>query len=403
MKFKQFSEQLGPGFVMAATGLGAGDLVAAAVAGSKFGYLLLWAVVLGAIVKFALNEGIARWQLSSNTSVIEGISTHLPRWVSWYFLAFLFLWSFIVAGALMSASGLAAHALFPEISVAIWAMIHAVIGLLFIVFGNYQWLERLMKFCIALMFFMVIACAIMITDDFFALFKAFFSPSLPPDSLPLVLAIIGGVGGSVTILCYGYWLKEKNWIGDQYLKTSRIDLGLAYSLTALFGIGIIIVAAGAQPETMKGAKMAVALANQLEVHLGTTGKWFFLIGFWAAVFSSLLGVWHGVPALYQESIKSSFPGLANNPLISGQKAFLLFLTFPPMLLLLFDKPVWLVITYALTGAFFMPFLAGVLLYLNNSKQLDSTAKNRWLANVTLALSAILFIALLGLELQKRFG
>ena len=39
---------IGPGLVVAATGVGAADLVATLVAGSKYGYALLWAVVLGA-------------------------------------------------------------------------------------------------------------------------------------------------------------------------------------------------------------------------------------------------------------------------------------------------------------------------------------------------------------------
>ena len=53
--------ELGPGIVIAATGLGAGDLIAASVAGAKYGVAILWAAVLGAILKFTLNEGLARW------------------------------------------------------------------------------------------------------------------------------------------------------------------------------------------------------------------------------------------------------------------------------------------------------------------------------------------------------
>ena len=38
---------IGPGLVAAATGVGAGDLVATLIAGSMFGYALLWAAMLG--------------------------------------------------------------------------------------------------------------------------------------------------------------------------------------------------------------------------------------------------------------------------------------------------------------------------------------------------------------------
>jgi hypothetical protein len=56
---------VGPGLVIAATGLGAGDLIAASVAGAKFGTTILWAAVLGAIMKYVMNEGLTRWQLAT--------------------------------------------------------------------------------------------------------------------------------------------------------------------------------------------------------------------------------------------------------------------------------------------------------------------------------------------------
>jgi len=39
---------LGPGILVAATGVGAGDLATGALAGSKLGPAVLWAVVVGA-------------------------------------------------------------------------------------------------------------------------------------------------------------------------------------------------------------------------------------------------------------------------------------------------------------------------------------------------------------------
>ena len=108
---------LGPGIVIAATGLGAGDLIAASVAGAKYGVTIVWAALLGALLKFTLNEGLARWQLATGTTLLEGWVRRLPRFWSVYFFVYLLLWSFIVAGALMAATGLAVHALVPAISV----------------------------------------------------------------------------------------------------------------------------------------------------------------------------------------------------------------------------------------------------------------------------------------------
>ncbi|KFG05914.1 Nramp family divalent metal transporter, partial [Streptomyces scabiei] len=56
---------IGPGIVVAATGVGAGDLVATLIAGSNFGYTLLWAAVVGCLVKISLAEAAGRWHLST--------------------------------------------------------------------------------------------------------------------------------------------------------------------------------------------------------------------------------------------------------------------------------------------------------------------------------------------------
>lgn len=66
---------IGPGLVVAATGVGAGDLVATLVAGSKYGYALLWAAVVGAVVKLALAEGVGRWTLASGRTMFDGWSS----------------------------------------------------------------------------------------------------------------------------------------------------------------------------------------------------------------------------------------------------------------------------------------------------------------------------------------
>ena len=39
---------IGPGLVVAATGVGAGDMVSSLTAGTEYGTVLVWAVVLGA-------------------------------------------------------------------------------------------------------------------------------------------------------------------------------------------------------------------------------------------------------------------------------------------------------------------------------------------------------------------
>ena len=389
---------LGPGIVIAATGLGAGDLIAASVAGARYGMAVLWAAVIGALLKYALNEGLARWQLATGTTLLEGWVRRLPRFWSAYFFLYLVLWSFIVAGALMAATGLAVHALIPSIDVKTAGVAQSVIAVVLVLFGRYRLLEILMKFFIALMFAIVLYCAVVLKPDWSNVIQGILVPRLPEGSLFFLFGVVGGVGGSVTLLSYGYWIRERGWSGQGRLQQVRTDLWVAYGLTGLFGIAIMIVSASVSPQVMSGSDMVLAVAEQLGATVGEAGKWAFLVGFWGAVFSSMLGVWQGVPYLFADFVHEWRGNTADKYIdtcSTPYRAYLAYLAFPPMILLWAGKPVWVVLIYAVAGATFMPLLAGLLLYMNGLRDWLGPLRNRWPGNIALlaalGLFALLFI------------
>jgi Mn2+/Fe2+ NRAMP family transporter len=390
---------IGPGIVVAATGIGAGDMITAALSGAKYGFVIIWAAVIGAVLKYFLNEGIARWQLATGTSVLEGWNQRFPPAVSLYFIVYLFIWGFIVAGALISACGLAAHAIMPFFPVRLWGIIHSLIALLLVYLGRYKLIEKLMKFFIALMFIVVVLSAILVQPEWGEIVKSLFLPKIPKGSAKFIIGVIGGVGGSVTLLSYGYWIREKKWIGEKFSKRIKIDLLVAYILTGLFGMAIMIISAGVKAEIMSGSKMVIGLAERLGSIIGTTGKWIFLLGFWGAVFSSMIGVWQGVPYLFTDSVKAYKRRDKKMPetkidISSWQYVFfLLYLSIPPQVLLFFGKPVWIVVIYTIIGAFFMPFLAVLLLIMNNRIKWVRDFKNNLVINVILLVALILFLIL----------
>ncbi len=70
------------------------------------------------------------------------------------------------------------------------------------------------------------------------------------------------------------------------------------------------------------------------------------------------------------------------------------LALPPMILLWAGKPVWVVLTYAVAGAAFMPLLAGLLLYMNGLRDWLGPLRNRSLGNLALLATLVLFSVLL---------
>ena len=390
--------KIGPGIVIAATGLGAGDLIAASVAGARYDYALLWAALLGAVLKFALNEGLARWQLNTGTSLLEGWRQHLPAVVSWYFLAYLLVWTVVVAAALMAACGLAAHALFPSLGVTEAAFGHSLLALAFVWTGRYRWLEQIMKVLIILMFVVVLWCAWQIFPGWSPLLTGLLIPTVPQDSTWFLLGVVGGVGGSVTLLSYGYWIRERGWTQPDQLGQVRLDLFVAYAMTAVFAIAVMLISAGVDPEVMMGSDMVLSVASHLGSVVGDTGQTLFLIGFWAAVFSSMLGVWQGVPYLFCDFVQTGKKEQVKQRPVDTHcvtyRGYLLFMATLPIVLVFFGKPVWLVVLYAVVGAMFMPLLAVLLLYMNNRRAWVGSASNSLFANTALSVALILFAVLL---------
>ena len=71
---------------------------------------------------------------------------------------------------------------------------------------------------------------------------------------------------------------------------------------------------------------------------------------------------------------------------------------PPVL----GRPFALVVAYGAFGAFFMPFLAGTLLWLLNSRRTPARWRNGWLSNTLLAAAATLFVVLCVNEIAGLF-
>ncbi|MFI8087172.1 Nramp family divalent metal transporter [Streptomyces sp. NPDC086080] len=398
---------IGPGIVVAATGVGAGDLVATLIAGSNFGYTLLWAAVMGCLVKISLAEACGRWHLSTGRTVFDGWAS-LGRWTTWFFAAYAVIWGFVYGAAAMSSSALPLQALFPDVmDLEWWGIACGLVGLVFVWFNKYDVFEKVMTVLVGVMFVVTVYLAIRVTPHLGDAFAGLL-PVIPDekDSVLNTLGLIGGVGGTITLAAYGYWVNAKGWTNSGWMKVMRLDNRVAYATTGIFVVAMLLVGA----ELLHSANIAIAsgdkglmqLGGILEDQYGTaTGK-LFLIGFFATSFTSLIGVWHGVSLMFADFLarQRGEREARAEVLASGRRerswafrAYLLWLTFPPMILLFQDEPFRLIIIYGVLGAAFMPFLALTLMWLLNSSRTPREWRNGPLSNTMLAVAGLLFLVL----------
>lgn len=343
--------------------------------------------------------------MATGTTILEGWVERLGRWIHWVFFIYLILWSYCVGGALINACGVAGVGLFPigdpQTSKIFWGIVHSLVGLALVWFGGFRIFKYAMSLLTAIMFATVLLTVFLIRPDWPAIGRILFHPALPAGGTAWLLGVLGGIGGTVTLLSYSYWVREKNRSGRQGVKACRLDLGLGYALTGFFGASMVIIGSRVTIEG-QGANVALVLADQLARALGPAGKSIFLWGFWGAVFSSLLGVWQSVPYLFADFLHLRrglvLDATPEHDIAKTReyRGYLLGLSVLPIHLLWFRvQEVQLV--YAVTGALFMPLLALTLLLMNNRRSwVGPEFRTRWMANALLILT-LAFFATIGVQ------
>jgi Mn2+/Fe2+ NRAMP family transporter len=397
-----FLKLAGPGLVVAATGIGSGDVVAATVGGARYGVVLLWAIALGAFFKYVLNEGIARWQLATGLTALEGWAEYLPAWVKVYFGVYLVFWTVAVTAALTNATGLGiANLTGGRISQPWGAVLHSLFGFGFVLLGGYGGFEKLMKTLVGVMGFSILVCAALTFHDPAGVLRGTFVPTIPPRAGMYVLSIIGGIGGSITMLSYNYWMREEKISGAAQLGYVRGDIAIAYLFTAVFGMAIMMTANQAffLPDIqINNAQAVPKMAEMLSSILGRFGWVAYSVGFWAAVFASLLGVWQSVPYLYADfySIHKKMSPEERQRVTkvtsTPYRLALLFVTLAPMPFAFTGQPIQVIVVYTIVGSLFVPFLAATLLYLNNRVKWNAPVPtNSWTTNALLLIILGMFL------------
>ncbi len=388
-------------------------MVSSLTAGTQFGTVLIWAIILGALLKFALTEGLGRWYMASKTTVLEGWHS-MGWWASGYFIVYLALVTFFFGAAGPSAAALAVTAMFPGIMpLWAWAILHAVVfGFVICIIGRYGLFERVMEIFVGMMFVTVVGLALLLGPNLGELALGTLVPRIPEGSLPYALAVIGGVGGTFTLVSYTYWVRERGWRRPSWIPMMRTDLGVGYIATGLFMVSMLVI--GAELLFVSGQSISeeeglVALSDPIAQRFGAAASWLFLIGFWAAATSSITGAWNGGAYLFGDLMRTirRVPEEQGEEYLSEKgiwfRAFLVWITFPPMLLLTFDEPVLIVIIYASLGALFMPFLAITLMWLLN-RRVGREYRSGLLSNLILGASVVIFAVLAVQELlDTLFG
>jgi Mn2+/Fe2+ NRAMP family transporter len=278
-------------------------------------------------------------------------------------------------------------------------------------FGGYQKFEVLVKTLVGVMAFSILVCAVLTFSDPVGVVQGSLVPTVPEGGGMYVLSLIGGIGGSITMLGYNYWMREEGISGEGHLRYVRGDVGIAYVFTAMFGMAIMLIANQAfflPGVEITDAQAVPLMAETLGSILGPFGAWAYSIGFWAAVFASLLGVWQSVPYLYADfyGIVKRLSPEARREVVqvtsTPYRLALLWVSLVPIPFAFTGRPIAVIVTYTIVGSLFVPFLAATLLYMNSGLNRRATwsqsvPRNHWATNALLVVILALFLVVGGQE------
>jgi Mn2+/Fe2+ NRAMP family transporter len=315
--FRQKLKFLGPGFILSASVVGSGELIATTSLGAKAGFVTLWVILVSCLVKIVLQLEFGRQSITRGITSMN-LMNELPgprfgkKKVSWAAWSWLVLWIFkpLQLGGIIGGVAIILNIAIPALSVAVWTILVAFVVITVMLFGFYKVVEKISLIFMGLFTVFTLLALFMVQNTEFAVtwpdIAEGLSFRLPKGTVVFAFAAFGltGVGGD-EILSYNYWCIEKGYAryagtqenSDQWRERARGWIRVMYMdaflsmivytvvTAAFFLLGAsILYQRGDLPE---GYQMIETLSRIYTDSVGPAAKNIFLIGSFVVLFSTL--------------------------------------------------------------------------------------------------------------------
>lgn len=293
--FIEYIRSFGPGLVVMLTWLGAGDVVEAGVSGGNYGYSLMWVIVLAVMMRFLFVSLIAKYQLCNPRG--EGVLDGLGRLHAWYppLVALAAVVMGHVYGSYMAVGiGETWVNLTGVGQVWQWALVWSALALAVVFRPLYGRIEFLFKGLLLLLSASLLGTALWVGPSPAGIVRGALGFALPErvgpfDSLLVAVGMLGAFGGSLMNLVYPYFLEQKGWRGPQYRRVQSYDFLLAVAVMIVLNLAVWTLGAEVIHGRGETVKDLDDLTGMLGHVIGDHGRRLFLLGVFAAVYTSIVG------------------------------------------------------------------------------------------------------------------
>jgi len=316
---------IGPGIVVAGSVIGSGELINTPVQAAKFGFLLLWVVLLSCVIKYFLQVEIARHCLVHNRTTFEALN-RIPgpklggaSWVVLLYIVGYFAAMMTIIGIIGALSGLM-HGIWPlatsqGVSTRVWGviMIGFTIGLLW--GGWYRQLELLVmilvgafSLSVGLGVFLIQGTPYRISPDELLSGLTFSLGDNRKEAAFAVISLMGALGVAANeLLMYPYWILEKGYareLGDpespgwtervrEKVRLIWIDAGFSTVLATIVTAAFFLLGAAVlfrKEIEPKGLDVVDQISGVFTESYGEWSKVVFLVGAFCTLYSTLVVV-----------------------------------------------------------------------------------------------------------------
>jgi len=212
---------LGPGFILSASIVGSGELIATTVLGAKAGYAALWIIIVSCLAKVAVQLEFGRHAILTGETAMQ-LFNKLPlikikkaNLVVWGLLVLQSMKA-IQIGGIVGGAAVVLHLLFPGVSVYVWAFGVAAVAASLIFNGRYGLVEKASLFMIAMFTIFTVASLVSVqyTEFAFSFGDVIngFRFKLTGEEIAIAFGAFGITGvASDEIIAYNYWCLEKGY------------------------------------------------------------------------------------------------------------------------------------------------------------------------------------------------
>lgn len=286
-KSRNFLKFIGPGFITAALVLGPGSLAVASKIGANYQFRLLWIVPICVLFMAAFTVISTRIGLSSDLTLVQLIRKKYGNAVC----IVIGIGLFVVAASFQAGNSIGAGMVFGEMfhaSSVPWVIFFSLMAIVLLFFKSFfKILERIMIVMVGLML-ISFAITLIISRPEVSLVLDQFDFSLPYGSQFLALALVASSFSVAGAFYQSYLVQEKGWDINRSKSHER------ESFSGILILGIItatVMMVGASVLFPQGIQVnsATEMGKTLEPIFGSYASSIFMLGLFAASFSSLIG------------------------------------------------------------------------------------------------------------------